>query len=1289
MMRKRAISICAGLFVVVMVAWGCGSTGGTVEEDVADLWTAELPVPDTADTHLVPADLVGEDGGFGDGAIELVPTDIDWVPGPGEPGYACESGEDCNSGFCIVTADGMQCSQLCQDECPFDWVCAPHTPSLPDQVFICVPRFIDLCRPCENHKECFTNGADNGQKCVSYGPSGFFCGEACAFDDDCPGGYECGLIPDVSGTLVSQCVRAEGECECTQRFVDEQATTQCYAANEFGACSGERGCMAGGLTPCSAATPEMELCDDEDNDCDGDVDEETGGGLCYVENQYGKCPGTEQCNGGTLSCDGASPQPEICDGLDNNCNGQYDEGFPDTNGDGIKDCLVSDKDGDGVLDVADNCPAVANTNQADFDLDGTGDACDLDDDNDLVADGEDCAPLNPEVSPKKAELCNGMDDDCDLLVDEGFVDTDYDKLADCFDTDDDNDGKVDEIDCAPLNPSAHPGAPEVCDGFDNNCNEQVDEGFPDLDQDGIANCVDADKDGDGVDDVEDNCPAKANEGQLDQDGDGVGDNCDSDLDGDAIPNGLDNCPGTMNTTQTDTDGDGKGDKCDEDMDEDGVENDVDNCPLVANGGQEDGDEDGLGDACETDVDGDGTPNEEDCAPFDPAIYPGAAEVCDEVDNDCDLLVDEGFADSDFDQLKDCVDPDDDNDGDPDETDCAPTNGAVHAGAIELCDKLDNDCNGEVDDGLGTTPCGTGACYQDVPNCVNGVPGACNPFTGASPESCDGVDNDCDGLTDEDLGQLTCGLGICAHSVPKCIQGEVQVCDPLEGAGEEVCDGQDNDCDGKTDEDQPTLACGQGQCFHTVASCTGGVIYSCNPFEGATAEACDGQDNDCDGDIDEDLGTVSCGLGECAHETPSCVDGKLQICNPFLGAAAESCDGKDNDCDGLADEELGTTSCGLGVCNHSVTNCVNGELQVCDPLAGAGEEVCDGKDNDCDGDTDEDLGTVTCGQGECLHVQNNCVNGLPAVCDPLADSEPESCDGKDNDCDGLTDEELGTTTCGLGVCNHTIDKCADGAPQVCNPLEGAGDEACDGLDNDCDGDTDEGFVDSDGDQVADCVDEDDDGDGDPDVTDCAPLDDAIHAGADEVCFNDVDDDCDDGTPDVCLLASCYALHAAKPTLPSAVYTVDPTGGDSADAFQVTCDMTTDGGGWNVVNDGYTINVGSRHAYQEKTFNLVDYGYNPGVYQFQDIFVNIKFAGELDDGANYINTYYNGAFVNKWTNGACNSGLVQIGTWPRKYTLNNTTFKLGAQPEGDVDVDCGNGQSHGIDYFELTRFRVVPK
>src|SRR5439155_583499 len=116
---------------------------------------------------------------------------------------------------------------------------------------------------------------------------------------------------------------------------------------------------------------------------------------------------------------------------------------------------------------------------------------------------------------------------------------------------------------------------------------------------------------------------------------------------------------------------------------------------------------------------------------------------------------------------------------------------------EVCDGIDNDCNGQVDEGLGRTTCGVGACTRTVDSCVGGVPQRCTPGT-PSPEVCDGIDNDCNGQVDDGLGRTTCGVGACTRTVDSCVGGVPQPCTPGTPSPE-VCDGIDNDCNGQVDE----------------------------------------------------------------------------------------------------------------------------------------------------------------------------------------------------------------------------------------------------------------------------------------------------------------------------------------------------------------------------------------------------------------------------------------------------------------------------------------------------------
>lgn len=206
--------------------------------------------------------------------------------------------------------------------------------------------------------------------------------------------------------------------------------------------------------------------------------------------------------------------------------------------------------------------------------------------------------------------------------------------------------------------------------------------------------------------------------------------------------------------------------------------------------------------------------------------------------------------------------------------------------------------------------------------------------------------------------------------------------------------------GDADGDGFTVA--QGDCNDT------------NPaiHPGAT-ELCNGSDDDCDGTVDEgfDVGTAcSAGVGACARSGIKicAADGASTVCNATPGSPGpELCgNGIDDNCNGTVDEgfDVGTAcNVGVGACARSgVKVCTtNGTGTTCNTTPGPPTaEICNNIDDNCNGQVDDGLGSTTCGQGLCRHTVNNCVAGVPQVCDPFAGAQPEICgNGIDEDCNG--------------------------------------------------------------------------------------------------------------------------------------------------------------------------------------------------------------------------------------------------------------------------------------------------
>jgi hypothetical protein len=349
-----------------------------------------------------------------------------YVAKEGEFGYPCESGDECDSDWCIQTAEGKVCSEACFDSCAPGWTCEEVSNTGGDLTFICVPRFSRLCDPCSSNQDCVEYEGLAGSQCIDYGPLGKFCGAVCTDTQGCPTGYQCEKLPTSEKT---QCVPvtesgASRACGCSELARDLGKSTTCFATNDYGICYGFRECASSGLSDCSSQLPGIEVCNGVDDNCDNQVDNITIPEQCEVKNTFGTCYGVLKCNPGlgTGSCDAVTPLVEVCDGVDTNCDGVPDDGFADSDGDLQADCVDEDDDNDTILDGQDNCQFDSNFQQKDHDGDQAGDACDPDDDNDNTPDVEDCEPFNDAIFPSALEACDQIDNNCNGITDENLCD---------------------------------------------------------------------------------------------------------------------------------------------------------------------------------------------------------------------------------------------------------------------------------------------------------------------------------------------------------------------------------------------------------------------------------------------------------------------------------------------------------------------------------------------------------------------------------------------------------------------------------------------------------------------------------------------------------------------------------------------------------------------------------------------------------------------------------------------------------------------------------------------------
>ena len=486
----------------------------------------------------------------------------------------------------------------------------------------------------------------------------------------------------------------------------------------------------------------------------------------------------------------------------------------------------------------------------------------------------------------------------------------------------------------------------------------------------------------------------------------------------------------------------------------------------------------------------------DCDDDDATMYPGAADVCDGQDNDCDGSLESTEVDNDGDGYVECSEDAGGWDGssEPDYDDCDDTDSTVHPTAADVCDGQDNDCDGsleasEIDnDGDGYVECSEdsggwdGSSEPSYDDCDDGE---ATTYPGATEQIADGVDNDCDGVETCYLDADKDGFGDTDTSNTietgaadfdctrtwKTYADNADDCDDSDKTvnpdADEVCDGQDNDCDSSIPADeQDNDSDGYVECTLDSGGWDGsGTMLGddcddalASVYPGATESVADGVDQDCDSvdscyqDLDRDgqgSSTVVDGPDLDCDQASSQVADDQSDCDDsddtVYTGAAELCDGQLNECSGsgVPSDETDDDSDGYVECSDDgstwVGSAISGYDDCDDGDSGRSPgltEVCDSadKDEDCDGLSDDS--------------------------DSSTDSSTKTRYYTDSDSDGYGDEDdSGTLYCDApsGVTTDNTD-CDDSSTSI-NP--GGSEVTADGIDQNCD-DVDECYVDDDGD-----------------------------------------------------------------------------------------------------------------------------------------------------------------------------------------------------------------------------------